>query len=436
MDNADQRLTSSSHNSEAFSDKNNEEKNKKRSTPSLNKKCSGYYLVKDCEISPDDEIKRRLEKLPSENSKKKELNATRVAALIQPSPTSLSGQQQTVMSLLSEKDARAQPPQSAVVMADLRRYRFTCRVDSGGNELDVLVIIVNFLNTTSVFLPTLNKALSFKTVDGRAVHSFRHVRISPSLYTSARKCRLRNLSMNMGHDRDTTVRNEAVCDGKPVLRNPFSLYAGLNITDLVASNFERLSLVDYSYVYKNGKTGKIGKLDSELTTQSRRSEAQNAFLEVPNARAVANDNILAQEGDSIDHKGVKAGVQDESELREPIGGMRNSGEKHLQRQYHEELWQFTTESVDGFCTRLGKDISVDAPPMKIEFDGKERLMKVCQWIYSPKQLLFLHKTCDELMAFGFIFRNPNSKWACAPVNAPKNGPKGFWFTVNIRSIII
>ena len=35
---------------------------------------------------------------------------------------------------------------------------------------------------------------------------------------------------------------------------------------------------------------------------------------------------------------------------------------------------------------------------------------------------------------GLIFRNPNSKWACAPVIVPKIGPDGYRFTVDLRPI--
>ncbi len=71
--------------------------------------------------------------------------------------------------------------------------------------------------------------------------------------------------------------------------------------------------------------------------------------------------------------------------------------------------------------------------MEIKFE-KERPVKVRQRTYSPEQLDFMKKKFDELLKVGYIYRNPSSKWACAPLIVPKEVCEKFRFTVDLRSV--
>ncbi len=81
------------------------------------------------------------------------------------------------------------------------------------------------------------------------------------------------------------------------------------------------------------------------------------------------------------------------------------------------------EYKDIFRIRLCADPPVDVPPMEIKFEDTERPVKVRQRTYSPEQLDSMKKKCDELSHVGYIYRNPSSKWACAPLIVPKDGPE-------------
>ena len=87
-----------------------------------------------------------------------------------------------------------------------------------------------------------------------------------------------------------------------------------------------------------------------------------------------------------------------------------------------------------FRVKLSDDPPVDVPPMKIEFEADEKPVKVLQRTYSPQQTAFLKKKIDELQRLGFIYRNPTSKWACAPLIVPKDGPEEFRFTTDLRPV--
>ncbi len=52
---------------------------------------------------------------------------------------------------------------------------------------------------------------------------------------------------------------------------------------------------------------------------------------------------------------------------------------------------------DIFRIRLGADPPVNIPPMEIKFEYPERPVKVRQRTYSPEQLDFIKKKCDELL---------------------------------------
>lgn len=108
--------------------------------------------------------------------------------------------------------------------------------------------------------------------------------------------------------------------------------------------------------------------------------------------------------------------------------------KRLPKNLHGRLREMVAEFTDVFRTRLGNDPPVDVPPMKVEFDGLEKPVKVKQRTYSPAQLNFLKKKCEELVNLGFLYRNPHSKWACAPVVVPKEGPERFRFTGDHRPV--
>ncbi len=74
--------------------------------------------------------------------------------------------------------------------------------------------------------------------------------------------------------------------------------------------------------------------------------------------------------------------------------------------------------------------------MEIRFEKEVRLLKVRQRTYSPEQLYFMKKKCDELLEVGYIYSKPSLKWACAPLILPMEGPEIFRFTsISVRSTL-
>lgn len=89
-----------------------------------------------------------------------------------------------------------------------------------------------------------------------------------------------------------------------------------------------------------------------------------------------------------------------------------------------------------FRTLLPSDPSVKAEPMIIDFEGKERPVNIIQRTYSPEQLSFLKTKSNKFLHLGFIYRNPSSKWAFAPLIILSLGPEDFRFTMAVFPVKI
>ena len=131
---------------------------------------------------------------------------------------------------------------------------------------------------------------------------------------------------------------------------------------------------------------------------------------------------------------MEIGTQDQEELSRAIEEAVKRSSKYLSEPLRKELAEIVKEYSDIFGIKLGNDSPVDVSPMIIEIEGKEKPVKVCQRICSPEQLEFLKKKCDELVKAGFIYRNQNSKWACAQLIVPKQGLEKFRLTIDHRPI--
>ncbi len=94
-------------------------------------------------------------------------------------------------------------------------------------------------------LPT--NGSNFKTVDGHAIKSLGQV---PKLNTSAGPCRLRIIEARIMPYEETNTVEGASCPGEIVLGNPILVHTGLNVTEFIAENIDRLSSLDYGNLHE------------------------------------------------------------------------------------------------------------------------------------------------------------------------------------------
>lgn len=119
-------------------------------------------------------------------------------------------------------------------MAEMYEYLIAFLIDSGAYELSISPTNANLFNSKSVFLPTLDQAETFKTIDGRTAQSPGKVQISPVLNPLDEKFCLPNFHMHVFPNEDKAVRIGTACADKIVLGNPFLLQADLTVAKFVA----------------------------------------------------------------------------------------------------------------------------------------------------------------------------------------------------------
>ncbi|KAF0701754.1 hypothetical protein As57867_007834, partial [Aphanomyces stellatus] len=91
--------------------------------------------------------------------------------------------------------------------------------------------------------------------------------------------------------------------------------------------------------------------------------------------------------------------------------------------------------VDVFRLSLGRDPPVKMPPLKVHLADGARPIRCKARRYSLHQRDFMQQHVKELEAAGFVYRNPASRWASAPLIVRKPHTKDeFRMTVDLRPI--
>jgi hypothetical protein len=100
-----------------------------------------------------------------------------------------------------------------------------------------------------------------------------------------------------------------------------------------------------------------------------------------------------------------------------------------------ELGAILVEFADVFRLTLGRDPPVKMPPLKVHLKPGAQPVKCKARRYSLPQREFMQRHVQELMDAGFIYRNPRSRWCCAPLIVRKPHTKDeFRMTVDLRPV--
>ena len=91
--------------------------------------------------------------------------------------------------------------------------------------------------------------------------------------------------------------------------------------------------------------------------------------------------------------------------------------------------------VDVFRLTSGRDPPVNMPPLKVQLKADHKAVRCKARRYSLPQREFMQHHVVELEQAGFIYRNPSSRWACAPLIFRKPHTKNeFRMTVDLRQV--
>lgn len=149
---------------------------------------------------------------------------------------------------------------------------------------------------------------------------------------------------------------------------------------------------------------------------------------------IQDSTLPFQDFDDVDYKDIAIGEQDTEELASAVKSMVERASEFLSQSFKSDLSGLVNEFKDNFCVRLGDDRPVDVPPMTIVFNGPEKKAAVRNRNCSPQQLYFMKKKIGELEKAAFIYRNPKTNWACAPLIFPKPCKDEYRFTVDLRPV--
>ena len=124
-----------------------------------------------------------------------------------------------------------------------------------------------------------------------------------------------------------------------------------------------------------------------------------------------------------------------NEVGEALGKMmQNAIENGSPPHLHEPTRRLAQQRRGIFRLQLGKGPPANLPPMeaKLKPDAKPARMKARK--RAPAQKKLLGKKATELENLGLVRKNTQSAWASAPLIAPKGGPEGFRFAVDLRHV--
>ena len=303
----------------------------KKLPPCLNPDCGGNHYIKDC-LQTSSEMKKSLLEAHRAKSKKS----------FEPKENKLAHLDDSVEkpSVQASAKSAAASPASAVVLAEVCGYTFSCRLDSGADHTVISDQIVQFLAEKDVYLPTrwLSEKKLFSAVDGHPVVSSSQVQICPTITTEAGPCRLRNIKAFVMPCADKYTVAGASCPGEIVLGNPFLIHSGLKVTDFIAQNIERLSALDYGELHDDNAPTKIGKLGLKLPSQGSvlPDKSPDTSETIDKNRNVCptfvNGDLPAKEGGIIDYKDIGTGNANGEEPDIAVPGAVKRGANHIPGQ--------------------------------------------------------------------------------------------------------
>lgn len=154
---------------------------------------------------------------------------------------------------------------TAVVIADLFGYKFSCRMDSGADTENISDIIVNYLGDQGAFIPTRSiRPMELSAINGSLVECSKKAQLCPLIQTSAGPCRLRNVKANIIKSSGTYICPSTACSGEIVLENPLLRAADLNFEDFFIDSISQLSSIDLGSLIPNEAPGRPRKFEVRL----------------------------------------------------------------------------------------------------------------------------------------------------------------------------
>ena len=406
--------------SEEYSSKGDSKKDSKRNDTKnapkcLNEQCDSYHFLRDCKITPDDMKKKLLQEF-KENKRKSNVSAITQNGNVSEElgvdlpPGRLSGRLADIVPIIINGDYGA----------DL-----ACMSEHHLAQCQKHGIFIQTLVLTEPVEVDLAMQEEGPATSPQMFSSSKKVRLTTTIDTLSGPLRLRNVEyLVFPH------AMKEVLLSRPLLQTlEFDLPSHLSS---VRAKFHDADFSNIGFspeIFDHDKDEAPAKPGTLASVMMSRSLGQCAIDEVVDISAGrSSDEKYLTLPDIV---GDECPEETETNLHAIIASAVENG---LDEDHTRALRDLVFEYKDIFRSRLGGDPPVQVPPMKILIKPGSKPFKAKRRNYSPQQALFLREKVDELLRLGLAYRNPNSRWASAPLIVRKPGPDVFRFTVDLRAV--
>ncbi|KAE9065928.1 hypothetical protein PF010_g28013 [Phytophthora fragariae] len=143
-----------------------------------------------------------------------------------------------------------------------------------------------------------------------------------------------------------------------------------------------------------------------------------------------------EECDDFDEPEVSPRVELSDELSELIQAMVEKARvRGFPAEYLGELHRIATR-FDLWRAQLDRDPPARVPPMRIRLKPETKPYKCKARKYPPEVRHFMEEFNQKLEELGWIYENPNSRWACPALPVRKSGSDGYRQTADYKPVNI
>lgn len=406
---------------EGFADDSEGNKPKVKEVPfCLNvSKCKGKrHYMNECTESTSEE-KAALLKQYRESKGTKAKNTDRAGASINPGPAQKSPKHNNVRRIshtpLVEKEELN--GSFKATLADC--VEVTLNGDYGADHAILSEDHLKQLSKLGKFVPILELETPEEfelAVGGQAapstVQAHKAALITTTILTPEGPFRMRNV-------RYLVVREPM---SEVLLSRPVLMSLGFNLTEHLSRIRSQFNDKDFSAIgYTHNLdivTNSTGKLARVMKARTASFYGESTGHEDPQKGFSSNDESLPT-----------------ADLRAQLDLLvKKAATNGLSKQNVSHLQQLLYSYEDIFRTEMTADNPVAVPPMKINIQKDSTPVRFKVRRYPVEQAEFLKAFIAKLETMNFIYRNPESTWASAPLIIPKPSKERWRFTVDLRAV--
>ena len=404
--------------------------------------CKSHSLkhwIKDCPHSTVDEKNRMRAEIASEKAKTGPARSTRaqLGSKTMSFGNGSDSHKPTAGRLRTERPRvklDPDPPSCTITLSDGRAtLDAQGRCDDGSDDSIVSPTLAERAALKGIgkirAIEPVRLQVALKSGSEAASFSFSRTWTSPRtvLHLSSGQLALANVTYLVADD---DLACEDILIGLPVLR-----HLQVDTRTLLETNRSALDGIDCSDVGNPSLDERSGRVSRLMICRLNR--VRNNYPSSQGDRPHVHYRAARTEDDPFPDPSLLDPVDStqHDEVLEAIANMKHKAKrKGLTDEQSNTLDGIIDSHTNVFRTSFSSGPAAKFPPLKIDITADAKPVKVRLRNYSQDQREFLKELVDKLVRTGMAYPNPTSRWACAPLLVPKQGPTRFRFTVDLRPI--